>query len=428
MPEDAVLDIAPDISAPDFADTSAPETPAVETPETPESSPDGLETPEGQAPQTDEEKAATAAQSLFEGNKLNEKVKNYLTELHKADPRTAADIRNGLMQNQAIRAVLPGGVQEAKQLKAFKEEIGGEEGVQELRTNTEEFNSLIEAYNSASPKFIDELINANGESFQKLAPSIIDKFAEMDPGGFGSYVSNVWQNDMLRNKVEMIVDRIGDFLPQDNERSTQAFNALKAYFKRIEDFASKPVNSPIQKKEPDNREVEFQKKEESFTRKQWESEESSKHATLFQSTLSGLVGNRTLTAEQRSTINGWYRLKTDELLKAKKDFNTKTEKYFTSKDQKGYQRYQESIRKEVTPQALKYAVDKVLRPTTGVKPVPAPNQPPKPGTPAPARPDAGYKMLSKAPTHDQLSPRTTPDMIRANKAILSDGTRVQWGR
>lgn len=433
MPEEAVLE---PISAEVSADASY-EAPIESTPDV-DASPevDGTEPVEGaegaeRQPQTEAEKA-TSQKPVYdqESKKLDPEVKAELDKLRETKPVLAARIRNSLAQGEALRAVLPGGVKEAQQLKSTFEDLGGEEGIQEIRTYNQEFDALRASYNEANPAFIEEMIKSNEDSFLKLAPSVFDKFYQMDQDGYSAYVSKVFFADMKENDVLFHMTLLARSAAAQDPSAKESLDAINAYIARIKGNAQKPVNTPRQPKAQDTREVELNAEKMRFEAQKYQDFEAQETDRTFQSSLSKLVGDRKVSAEDQATIKELFRAKMRLQLGTVQRFQENRTKYFNARDSNAHQRYIRSTFSDLVPKAVKYAVERTLKPAApvnGQRPAAAPQKPGLPNRPAPNSKDqSGVTWVGKAPVQAEMDPRTSPEMYKSGKAILSNGKVVRW--
>ena len=89
-------------------------------------------------------------------------------------------------------------------------------------------------------------------AFLKIAPMAFDRYREAHPDGWSKYVANVFTADMNRFEyakdqfasLPLIIERLGDFIPQDNPRAQQLVQIMGNYVKRIQTLAASPVSDP----------------------------------------------------------------------------------------------------------------------------------------------------------------------------------------
>jgi hypothetical protein len=393
----------------------------------PSETPDGAEEPEGEQPEGEK----GPEPELFDGNRLSDKAKATLDKIRAEDPMFAAKLRHALMQGEALKAVLPGGVKEANELRQTIEDLGGTEGIQELQAERAEWIELDQQYSKADPRFIDAIIKHGKDQFLQLAPEMFGRFQQLNPDGFSAYVSGVLVSDMLTNRVPLILERLADFIPQDQPNAVAALAKLNQYFARIEDLAKKPVTTAKEKPAPDAREVELNQREAKMVKEQWTANTSRNRLQAFNEELNraliarGFKGanDPKITGEQMATIRELTAPRIDRFLAESPDFDKKTSSYFGARDEKGYLRYMSSLYKQGVPKALGAAINQAMGKPAAPKPVVNGNGA-KPSQPKPAD---GYQFLSKMPDVNTFdTARTTTDMIRSGKAVLVGGKKVQW--
>lgn len=367
--------------------------------------------------------------------RLGAEAKATIEKLKLENPALAKAVQRALFAEDRLRRELPGGFKDIADLRAKLEDLGGDEGIQGMRGELDGWKDFDAKYTAGDPavlKFLTETPEASA-AFLQLAPSVFEKFRELNAEGYGAYVSQVFLSDMVQNRIPLALERLQDFIPADNPTAQAVVKQLVDYVNRINGFAQKQVTAPKAAPAADDKRLnEVTQRETALTRKEWGGETSARHANLFTAQWKAQIGERKLTSEQSATVKELYGLKLGAILKATPKFNDTLERYFNSKQKDGFLRHFDSVYKDAVPKALRAAIAQA---GVGAKPGPKPGEvsakpgavPAKPGAkPAPA---TGFTLTNAKPASDTVDRvRTSTDMWLAGKAILKNGTRVQWTR
>ena len=405
----------------------------VETTESEESTSNGeTETPSTEAETPSEETETPEGEKLSaaksEGARATgDEVKAMLAEVSAKNPRIANQLKQAWFKAEAIDKAVPGGLREVRQLRQQVEALGGPEGVQRTREELEYFNGLDAAFTAGDPKFIQAMTDTpeGQQAFLQLAPSIMDKFLEMNPDGYGAYVSKVFVADMLQEGVPLALERLGDFIG-DNPRAQAIWKQLQGYVNRINGFAQKPVAAPKKADTPagtPDREKQLQEREQNITRQEWRRESDIGRMDTFNSEWTRLSAGRKLSDVQTGAVKELYASRLHSAASKLPGFNENLQRYFDSGDKQGYLRYLTSVYKAEIPKALRAAFEAIVP----AKPGPKAGAPaaPKPGAPA-AKPTPGFEFVGARPNPNEIDPIRSQGLILQGKAVLRSGKKVYW--
>jgi hypothetical protein len=239
---------------------------------------------------------------------------------------------------------------------------------------------------------------------------------------------------MMQERIPLLIERLADFLPADRPEAKKIWDTLAAYVNRIGQLAGKPVNAPAAKpNEQDNaRAKELETRENNLRRTEWREGTNGTHRSLYGTEWKKQIGDRKLTDTQRATVTELYGLKLAQLLKSTQGFNDKLARYFQANQREGFQRYHESVFREMVPKALRTAIAQA---GIGNKPGPQAAKPGEPAKPGPVRPPvggkppaaSGFQLVNAKPKMDTVDRvQTTTDMYIQGKAVLKTGQRVSW--
>ncbi|MGH9343298.1 MAG: hypothetical protein ACRD19_06000, partial [Terriglobia bacterium] len=246
-------------------------------------------------------------------------------------------------------------------------------------------------------------------------------------------VSQVFVADMQQEGIPLAIERLQDFIGGD-PKAMAIWKQLAGYVNRVAGFASKPVASasPTARRdgghEIDERERSIAEREQNLVRTEWRGSADSERVSVFNAEYARLSQGRKLTDAQGAAIKELYLSRLGSALRKTPKFNETIDRYFTHRDREGYLRFIGSIYKQEIPRALRSAFESVVPGRPGPKP--------GAGTAKPAAAAAaagsvanGYAWTAAAPAKGQIDFRkTSADMIREGKAVLTDGKKVQWKR
>lgn len=377
--------------------------------------------------------AATVLGPPIVDGRLSAAIKPILEKLKAENPAAEKAIRNALFLEDRLKRELPGGLAEIKQLRQHIDKLGGEEGIQEMTGELDGWRDFDNQYTAGDPKVL-EFLTAEPQAkdaFLKIAPAAFEKFRELNPDGYGAYVSQVFQADLYRQQIPWILQGLRQHIPAENAQAQELFGKIENYIKRIDQLAANSVTPAATKpnEQDQTRIKELETRETNLRRTEWRSATDKTHAQLYQTERAKVIGDRRLTSEQRATITELYGIKLQAILKATPKFNENLDRYFASNKKDGFTKYVESVYREAVPKALRAAVAQA---GVGAKPGPAPGTaaekkaPPIAGTAA-AKPIPGFQLVNAKPkmeTVDRVN--TSSEMWLKGQAVLRDGKKVSW--
>jgi len=294
---------------------------------------------------------------------------------------------------------------------------------------------------TAIPRFIDELTKeeVGKEAFARLAPSLISKIAEISPGLYVSTFARETVGWLNEYQIPLMMMRLGDLLPKDNEGIISAFNHIQKFMNLVGETAKKQPAPPApatQNGKNSNSEMEanFRQREEALRTQEWNSAVVSERTTAFESELRKLTAGRTLSEQQRDAVNTLFSTNLTKALQGDPNYAKQIAAHKANNDKDGFLRVARNAFSKYMPDALDRAVKVVNH---GAKPGPKPgvtatNGQPKPGQP-PAVPGATFVSArpknidyQRTQLYAQQHQTTAQDMIISKKAYTSEGKLVYW--
>jgi hypothetical protein len=379
--------------------------------------------------QTDEQVDKTPLASLFQadGKRFDPRVSAKLAAIKKENPELGTLMARALNKFSELEREFPGGLTEAKELRDKVEELGGIDGIGEKLEGATELSTLADQFMNADPAFVEDMATSSPESFAALAPQVFDKFAEVNPEGFAAYLGRVVFGDMQRNGLPLMMMRLQDLIPGDNAKLKEAFEAVNGYLGGFKSLSEKPMPTAKPKQaaaKPDNAQQEVLAAREQA----WGTESKQAHDQIVNAQYTRAIGDRKPDTEEKAAIKelvmGRFDKRVRELFP---DRDKKRVAFFQRNDKAGYLRYMKTIYDRVLPEVVGNAVNFVMR-GKGAKAttqrVTNTQQRPQNGQNGGG---ANYKPVAKEPGVWEIDyQRTSPAMLKQNRAILQNGTMVSW--
>lgn len=402
--------------------TESAETGAESTDETTTGGDETSEQQEGEQTETNE--------PAINGTKLSAAAKATLDEIRGKNPKLAAELKSALFEREALKSVIPGGVNAVKELNQKLTEFGGFEGIEQLKSDVGYWNELDQRFTAGDPAFIEEIATASPEAFVKLIPSAFAKYQEVSPDGFSKYMAGIFQNDMHQAGLFNALDRLSDFLPADQPRVKELWAQVTNYLNRVGQLANQDVKPIAQKEQPRQDDqfaaerAKFDKERDEFQRTQYASESNTERVKVFNTSWAKLTANLKLTSEQSAAAKELYLNRLMKTLQGT-DFQATAEKYYKAGDKAGYLRYTTSMYSQHIPKAIESALASLgVHKKPGPRPSQQQNQTQQTQT---TRPEF-QTSLNRPKSGDIDWTRTSQSMYLKGQAVLKDGKKVQFKR
>jgi len=385
--------------------------------------------------------------------KLSPTAKAKLDEIKSENPRLAKELRAAAFDASALRKEFPEGIREAVALKQEFEALGGKEGVETLRSEIGAWKSLDKDFQAGDPKFVADIAAGNPDAFLKAAPTVLNKYAEMDPDGFSGHVGRIVTSDMASFDIPlqmrlMARDLFEGGSPQLNgagqitnvkegmQALAEGWAKIAGYVDRMSTLASKTGKKTETAGNKDDsqlteRERNVQVAEQRAMVSEWTSERGKIENSLLDREWKKLTAGRKLTPTQLGTIKELYEVTRDRMANQDKAGKDKVARFAAAKDKEGYRRFISGSYGNIVPKALKAAFDKIVPTKPGPKTTPTPVA--KPGVKTAATSDAtGFVRSATKPDKNQINWQMT-NSIRGKKPgdgkfILRDGSKVLYSR
>jgi len=408
--------------------TEAPEiaTPAESTPT------ETVETPEvesqGEQQETVEAQPADKTDGRSFAGKLRDLHKQLMQSKDPNDIGAAKQLKELFFTNKALKSEFPGGLEEVRKLKETYSSLGTPEEIQAVQADAKVLEDIDTKWQAADPRFIDELAELNADSFKKLMPIGLNKFAQVDPEGYQRVMSGILSSTLAQAKMGDQLYLISRELQRgDKDEALRLIGQIQEWMGELDKSAKAPVTSP----QADPRHTEFEQKQAQleeqradFFNQQLATEVNSWRDAQIKSALSKLTNGAKVDPERLEIFNDRV---IRELVKMQpQDFKDKWTRLYAQGDKAALVKFVQGFESSAITKAVS-KVHALLFPGAQKKaPVTTPAAQPT------AKPvEAGWVKIPARPKPEMIARgrnQTTDDMILAGKAILRDGRKVQWDR
>jgi hypothetical protein len=128
------------------------------------------------APDEAEEEDPNAPPPVADGRKMPDALKKAIAGIKATNPEAAKAIKGLYWSDQEYRAAFPKPA-DAVAAKTLIDEIGGQEGIQTITAEREEWSQIDRDFAEGKPEFVKGLAEGNPDAFLKTAPHVINEFA-----------------------------------------------------------------------------------------------------------------------------------------------------------------------------------------------------------------------------------------------------------
>ncbi len=198
---DAVVDATTDVD---------PDAPALEADADTQVDPD--------APQVDPDKPATQqAAPQIDGRQVPAAIRKHLADLKATNPQMAKELNDYVWGYKNLKADIaknfgPEGLKEAIALKQTVEELTGADSVEQFKEEVQGYRQLDQQFIAGDPEFIKTAVSQFPDGFKKLAPAMMDTWAQVDPDAYDRRMSGIIVATLTQNQFGNNESRAIDFL------------------------------------------------------------------------------------------------------------------------------------------------------------------------------------------------------------------------
>ena len=370
--------------------------------------------------------------------KLSEKARAELDRIKAENPKLAREMRAALFDRQTLLAKVPGGVKEALATIEAYEAEGGSEAVQAVKQENQLWKDLDADFQAAKPEFVKDIAQGNPESFIKLAPTVMNEFAQRAPEHFSYEVSKVFAQDMAANDVMLtmrLFQREIAALPEASRGEVQKlWTQLAAYVDRVNGMAKTPPKTDAKPNTVNGPGIsEIDQREQALTVREFGSERTRIVDSVTSAEFAKNAGSRKLPEEKISTIQELYDIALDKMVRSIPGHTAKVDRFLAAKDKAGYRKHMEAAIRSKAPLAMAQAFRKA---GVGAKPGPVAAKPTAKAAAGAARPavaaSTGFVRSATKPNHNDVNWTATARIPGKKggdgKFIMRDGSKLLYQR
>jgi hypothetical protein len=388
---------------------------ATEEPEAEEPAEDDLDTPD-----EPEETDPNAPPPVADGRKMPDGLKKAIAGLKATNPEAAKAIKGLYWSDQEYRAAFAKPA-EAVAAKQWLDEIGGQEGIQTITAEREEWSQIDRDFAEGKPEFVKGLAEGNPDAFLKTAPHVINEFATRAPEQYQYYANNVAVNTLASAGISL--DGLAQAFhkmaenPQAQAVIAEVHNALAGLKEKATQF---------EQKRTDPREEALKQKETAFEQKRRADFEGSIASQAekylgdkMQPEIDRIVGTRKVDPEAMKGYQEMVQAKVMKMLGEIPNFENTLEAHYRTGDASKSVAYITSQYNRILPIAAK-VIEPYLRniAPSAAKPVGKTAVPTRSAGP-------GEVVLKEMPDWDQIDyTKCTVADVMGGKAVLRNGKRA----
>jgi hypothetical protein len=305
--------------------------------------------------------------------------------------------------------------------KTLIDEIGGQEGIQTITAEREEWSQIDRDFAEGKPEFVKGLAEGNPDAFLKTAPHVINEFATRAPEQYQYYANNVAVNTLAGAGISL--DGLAQAFhkmaenPQAQAVIAEVHNALAGLKEKATQF---------EQKRTDPREEALKQKETAFEQKRRAdleggvlSQAEKYLADKMQPEIDRIVGNRKVSEATMNDYREKVKKEVEKLLGATHNFENTLEAHYRTGDASKSVAYITSQYNRILPIAAK-VIDPFVRDIApaAARPVGKTAVPTRSAGP-------GEVVLKEMPDWDQIDyTKCTVADVMGGKAVLRNGKRA----
>src|ERR1700761_4377153 len=126
-----------------------------------------------------------------DGRQIPPALRSALNDLRLTDPKLANRLKNVWFADLALKKEFPGGLNEARALREFKERLGGDDDIQQIEQERQGYRDLDQQFAAGGGEVLDHFMGVSPEGFSKLVPAAFQKLAEANPEQFRHVTARV---------------------------------------------------------------------------------------------------------------------------------------------------------------------------------------------------------------------------------------------
>jgi hypothetical protein len=348
------------------------------------------------------------------------KVPPALKEFFKTPEGKAA--KDAWFERNAYKDKFPDGMKQVEAITSFLSENGGQEGIAaalgELRGKAEQLDGIMAKMESGDASLVNDL---TPETISKLAPAVVEQWAQSDPEGWRASMSGVMAATIAQNGIPMFLERMSMALEYGKtDQIPQMLDQLKAWAGGFATTAAAPrtQQAAAAGEKPFDAKVERQNWESEKFRTDVRETAAKQRDTLIEKELESFFKRRPNDAGAKSIALSEVRREVQTRMSADTKYIADINALLGRKDKDGAMRLITS-REQAVIASIAPGVGRSIFGNPG--PVAMANK----AAAAGGKPEAGYAMTDKPPKPESIDRTLTTDaMIMRGKFILKDGRKL----
>lgn len=408
--------------------------------DTPTDAPADDPQPEAEASSSGDDPAAPvdaepAPEVVLDQRAMPVAVKDAIKNLQTLNPKAAGWLKDELGANRAFRQEFPGGMKEARELKAsvdnFKTEFP--DGIEGIKAEKTQWAEIDAAWANKDPKVLDVWMKSSPEAFSALVPQAMNKLASSNPEAYQHHMAKVIDATLQQSNVASSLFMMERALAMKDYASVDALvKGIQEWVSGIGQTAKKAPEAKPANPQIDQREAQLAEREHA----QWTNEtagpiNSAKTAAIRKEMAQYAKGTE-LDADTFDAFQNQVHVYLDQLLKADPQFIPTFEKYMAAKDRAGITSFMQSKVEQLLPSrnGKPGPVERAWKLfNRGASPKPSVKAAARPvGASPAAQPSQGWTKVAAAPQpHEMARIDQFENVARYKAATLANGKKVYWG-
>ncbi len=191
--------------------------------------------------------------------KMDEQTRKDIAELKKLHPELAKKWGNDHFRRKAYDEEFPGGVNEARQIKATFEALGGQEGLDGLQGEVDDYRNEIKQFSEGDPALLTQLHEANPDSFVLAISNGIDLLAQKSPDLFDKAILPAMVARLEKAQMYSSVQELAALIKDGKGQEAYDLTAkIAGWLDKAKGLASKQIELK-NKKDPEREKFEREK-------------------------------------------------------------------------------------------------------------------------------------------------------------------------
>lgn len=223
------------------------------------------------------------------------------------------------------------------------------------------------AFQQGDARVINQMIEANPESFQKLVPEAMDRFSEVNPEGFSAYICKSVSNYLSSAQIPLQLALLERVLPTDSDDPglktvIEAFKAIKGVVDQINTTAQKPieVKNGQQQQVQQSGGQDLETREMNIRHDEWLRDIRPRSENAMVAEVQKVAPGKRFTPAELNSIRNKVKEEINARVAANRGYQGKVRSFLKANNKTGYAMTVESEHKKIIPGAVKRAVDDVL--------------------------------------------------------------------